>query len=140
MLSRAKHRSKKEVAALVRELDPLPSVLAQSDAALGREPNGEPADPGPDPAPPRVSKPQRYKVQFTATEEHVALLEQARDLLSHTEAGRSIAEAGGTRASAGSVTGETGGVGVRTKSDAPRSAATVAMVVPRPVTSRGSGQ
>jgi hypothetical protein len=37
-------------------------------------------------------EPQRYKVQFTATQEYVDLLEEARDLLAHAVPGRSIEE------------------------------------------------
>ena len=39
---------------------------------------------------PSALAPQRYKVQFTATQEYVDLLEEARDLLSHAVSGRSL--------------------------------------------------
>jgi hypothetical protein len=126
VLARAKHRTKREIAKLVREIDPLPAVPARVEP-LGPElasprnptwsefvasfnpvrelPPGErPADwvdgagdavggSGDDhqeataPAP---ARPQRYKVQFTATQEYVELLERARDLLSHAATDRSI--------------------------------------------------
>jgi hypothetical protein len=43
-------------------------------------------------APPAPLEPQRYKVQFTATQEYVDLLEQARGLLAHAVPSRSIEE------------------------------------------------
>ncbi len=119
-LARARHRTKREMAKLVRELDPLPDVAARIEP-LGRElatprtptwsefaasfnpvrglPPGErPADwleesgdetanngvADAEPAAARPAPAQRYKVQFTATQECVDLLERARDLLSHT--------------------------------------------------------
>jgi hypothetical protein len=113
-LARAKHRTKKEVAKLVRILDPLPSVPARIEA-LGpsplagihtqptwaeqvasfcavREllPGDRPADwvePGKLSVPERIEaplgKPLQYKVQFTATEEYVDLIERAAALLSN---------------------------------------------------------
>ena len=156
VLERAKHRTKKEIARLVRMLDPLPSVPsvveplgpirsplairtnptwgeftaglcghvrqlepgdrpsewidpdedAFADDATGREgPLGaevvpqDPAlelaaktsdasDPGAEPS----FAPERYKVQFTATQEYVDLLEEARDLLAHAVPNRSLEE------------------------------------------------
>lgn len=149
VLLQAKHRTKKELEKLVRELDPLPDVPARIEP-LGSAParNGfAPRNPtwrevtramcpvrelrpedrprnwledgssiwegdrcdggpevGPEPAvtqptmtelapeqarpwglvdPPFQTRSQRYKVQFTATEEYVQLLERAKALLSH---------------------------------------------------------
>jgi hypothetical protein len=128
VLLRAKHRSKKEIARLVRQLDPLPDVpprieplgpaparvassaptwddfvrslcpvreLAPGDrprdwtanannveteTAPQAEPAALPARAGlPDPL-----SPERYRVQFTAGEEYVKLVEKARALLSHS--------------------------------------------------------
>jgi hypothetical protein len=125
VLARAKHRTKKEIAKLVRELDPLPEVPARVEPlgpasrvpATPRSPTWAefvaslcppvrelpPAEcprnwvDAPtnciveDPEPPSLA-PQRYKVQFTATQEYVDLLEQAKDLLSHAVPDRSIEE------------------------------------------------
>jgi hypothetical protein len=126
VLARAKHRTKKEIAKLVRILDPLPEVPARIEA-LGPAPRGVVATnptwaeqvasfcpvrelvPGDRPrdwvkdvpevlevpevpevleaseldAPARIDEALRYKVQFTATEEYVNLLERAAALLSH---------------------------------------------------------
>jgi hypothetical protein len=114
VLARAKHRTKKEIAKLVRVLDPLPAVPARIEA-LGpsplalvhtqptwaeqvasfcpvREllPGDRPADwvePEKLSVPERieapVGKPLQYKVQFTATEEYVDLMERAAALLSN---------------------------------------------------------
>jgi hypothetical protein len=119
VLARAKHRTKKELAKLVRILDPLPEIPARIEA-LGPEAPGratwadyvasfnpvreltpgdrprEWADATPaelsapariaDPAESaqeRMAVPLRYKVQFTATEEYVELIERAQALLSH---------------------------------------------------------
>ena len=46
----------------------------------------------PEPAPPAALESQRYKVQFTATQEYVDLLEEARGLLAHAVPSRSIEE------------------------------------------------
>jgi 5-methylcytosine-specific restriction endonuclease McrA len=131
VLLRAKHRTKKEIARLVRQLDPLPDVPArieplgpaparvtrsepswdefvssfcpvrelapgerprdwtanandvEAETAPPTEPqaHAQPADAGP-PAP---LSPERYRVQFTAGEEYVKLVEEARALLSHSE-------------------------------------------------------
>ncbi len=131
VLARAKHRTKREIEKLVRQLDPLPDVPARVEP-LGPRPPGQcrntwenyvtsfcpvrnlrpgerprdwvqddatsSADVGianDDAAPPSAvpdapPEPQRYSIQFTASEEYVALLEEARDLLSHAEPGRSI--------------------------------------------------
>ncbi len=142
VLERAKHRTKKEIAKLVREIDPLPDVPARVEP-LGRtftmprapswsqfvasfasvrelDPGNRPRDwmdasppepeatPEPEPAPqPKLAPqpelapqpnpmfarddvPQRYSVQFTATEEYVELLERAKDLLSHTGEDKSL--------------------------------------------------
>jgi 5-methylcytosine-specific restriction endonuclease McrA len=147
VLARAKHRTKKEIASLVRQLDPLPDVppriepLGPAPARLipeaptwsefvasmcpvrelppgerprdwaesraesenvndvaGREGSSEDASPVEpelscvelqalsEPAPARLT-PQRYKVQFTASEEYVKLVEEAQALLSRS-AGR----------------------------------------------------
>ena len=130
VLARAKHRTKKELAVLVRMLDPLPSVPGRVEP-LGPEPTGKPlsnptwqaltgaltgpvrelsagerpkdwadsaesiAD-GPEaqeePAvePPFPRGAQRYKVEFTAQDEYVDLLNQARDLLARADSGRSL--------------------------------------------------
>jgi hypothetical protein len=136
LLERAKHRTKKEIAKLVRLLDPLPEVPARIDVLGPERPNPSRATwadyvtsfnpvreltPGDRPrewagaapaevsapartseapelsAPARTSEstelsalapaavPLRYKVQFTATDEYVALVERARALLSHGE-------------------------------------------------------
>jgi hypothetical protein len=137
-LARAKHRTKKELAKLVRVLDPLPAVPARiealgpvprgmvatnstwaeqvasfcpvreltpgdrprdwvehcDDGEVGAEaPNGPgvPELPAPS-APARIPAPLSYKVQFTATEEHVNLLERAAALLSHSEEPNGIEE------------------------------------------------
>jgi hypothetical protein len=129
VLARAKHRTKREVARLVRVLDPLPAVpsrieplgpaparvvppvptweqfvtslcpvreltqderprewgVGANDAALTVDEENELAGvdaPAPD-VPCELAEPQRYKVQFTATEEYVRLVEEAKALLSH---------------------------------------------------------
>jgi 5-methylcytosine-specific restriction endonuclease McrA len=138
VLLRAKHRTKKEIARLVRQLDPLPDVPARIET-LGPAPSrfGSAAPtwdefvrsmckvrelgPGERPrdwigntsdgeaaaapgfssadkdavsvnadasrqtplAKPVTLSPQRYRVQFTAGEEYVKLVEEARALLSH---------------------------------------------------------
>jgi hypothetical protein len=137
VLLRARHRTKKEIARLVRELDPLPEVppriepLGPAPARLLSEaPTWEafvssmcpvrelrpgerprdwmenandaevPAPAGLTPSddevvsasedasgqapPPEPLSPQRYKVQFTAGEEYVKLVEEAHALLSHS--------------------------------------------------------
>jgi hypothetical protein len=109
VMARAKHRSKKEITKLVRILDPLPDVPARIEA-FGPQHPGVPRTnptwaeqvasfcpvreltPGDRPrdwvapdevsAPARVNHPLRYKVQFTATEEYVDLMERAAALLS----------------------------------------------------------
>jgi hypothetical protein len=136
VLARAKHRTKRELARLVRVLDPLPTVPAlieplgpaparlvpaaptweafvqsmcpvreltpgdrprdwvesANDASSAPTGGDDPASaPGPDvSAPARVNAvtsdslaPERYKVQFTATDEYVRLIEEAKALLSH---------------------------------------------------------
>jgi hypothetical protein len=110
VMNRAKHRTKKEITKLVRLLDPLPDVPARIEA-LGpiqrgathrnptwaeqvaafcpvREltPGDRPSDwvaPEESSAPARTTEPLRYKVQFTATEEYVDLMERAAALLSN---------------------------------------------------------
>jgi 5-methylcytosine-specific restriction endonuclease McrA len=139
VLLRAKYRTKKEIARLVRELDPLPEVppriepLGPAPARLvpkaptwqafvsslcpvrelspGERPRDwmEDANEGDEAAPAGVTlsdnetvstragagasgqtlpveplPPQRYKVQFTAGEEYVKLVEEAQALLSHS--------------------------------------------------------
>ncbi len=127
VLARARHRTKKEIASLVRRLDPLPDVPARIEPlgpAPARvpeaptwsrfveslcpvreltagdrprdwgEPTAEPVDvpPAPPelPAPARLD-PQRYRVQFTANDEYVKLVEEAQALLSHSESGKRVA-------------------------------------------------
>ncbi len=148
VLARAKHRTKKEIASLVRMLDPLPDVPARIEPLGPRadgpvaprnpswaefaasfcpairelEPGERPKDwidtegrdslavetaPEPrsgeihaeaesdalgDTRPLPTLPPQRYKVQFTATQEYVNLLEQARDLLAHAVPDRALEE------------------------------------------------
>jgi hypothetical protein len=130
VLLRAKHRTKKEIARLVRQLDPLPDVPARIEPlgpALARVVPSEPTwgefvdslhpvrelAPGERPrdwtpngndveaeAVPQTApevhalpagtglsaplSPERYRVQFTAGEEYVKLVEEARALLSHS--------------------------------------------------------
>jgi len=128
VLARAKHRTKKELARLVRQLDPLPevparieplgpaparlnhaaptwSVFVQSFAPVRElEPGDRPREWGAtsaetmmndvaeqpvapaleSPAPARL-EPERYKVQFTASEEYVKLVDEAKALLSHSD-------------------------------------------------------
>jgi hypothetical protein len=116
VLVRARYRTKKEIAKLVRELAPLPDVPARVEplgpAKAGlvpssptwqqwaaslcpvRElaPGDRPADwvsveqPAPEMARVEGAAPvaaQRYRVEFTASEEYVSLVERARALLSH---------------------------------------------------------
>ena len=130
VLARARFRTKREIAKLVRELDPLPDVparieplgpelatprnptwseLVASFAPVRELPPGErPADwvdgadganeedgaeePGREAQRPAPARPQRYKVQFTASQEYVDLLERARELLAHAVPDRSIEE------------------------------------------------
>jgi hypothetical protein len=138
VLLRAKHRTKKEIARLVRQLDPLPDVpahIAPLGPALGRVTLGAPTwdefvsslrpvrelAPGerprdwtanandveaelaspPEPLTEPLTEPkahalpasarlpapllpERYRVQFTAGEEYVKLVEEAQALLSHS--------------------------------------------------------
>jgi hypothetical protein len=138
VLLRAKHRTKKEIARLVRQLDPLPDVPARieplgpaparatpseptwdefvnslcpvRDLAPGERPRdwtanandveaatGLPTEPRKEPptepqaqalpagaGQPSPLSPERYRVQFTAGEEYVKLVEEARALLSHS--------------------------------------------------------
>jgi hypothetical protein len=130
VLLRAKHRTKKEIARLVRQLDPLPDVpprieplgpalarvvpnaptwdefvgslrqvreLAPGDRPRDWTANANdveaetapPAEPLPHTPPagaglPAPLPPERYKVQFTAGEEYIKLVEEARALLSHS--------------------------------------------------------
>jgi hypothetical protein len=123
VLLRAKHRTKKEIAKLVRILDPLPEVPARIEA-LGPAPRGVVAtnptwaeqvasfcpvrelasgdrprdwvDEVPEvpelDAPARINEALRYKVQFTATEEYVNLLERAAALLSNSNEHNGIEE------------------------------------------------
>ena len=127
VLARSKHRTKKEIARLVRQLDPLPEVPARieplgpaparvvpvtptfrqfveslcpvrdltagdrprdwvdaTEISEGTEHSSECSnDVAPLPAPARF-EPQRYRVQFTACEEYVKLVEAAQALLSHS--------------------------------------------------------
>jgi hypothetical protein len=129
VLARAKHRTKKEIARLVRRLDPLPDVPARIEP-LGPAParlvattptwsqfaeslcpvreltpgdrprewiqsadahnavecaSDVPTSDGDakQPAPARL-EPERYRVQFTAGDEYVKLVEKAQALLSHS--------------------------------------------------------
>jgi 5-methylcytosine-specific restriction endonuclease McrA len=131
VLARAKHRTKKEIARLVRLLDPLPDVppriepLGPAPARLVPEaptwsefarsmspvreltPGERPRDwaesiaesvndidvpeAPEEPAPARL-EPQRYKVQFTASDEYVNLVEEAQALLSHSDPRATIDE------------------------------------------------
>jgi hypothetical protein len=132
VLARAKHRTKKEIASLVRRLDPLPDVparieplgpaparlvaptptwsqfaeslcpvreLAPGDrprewiqsadahnavACSSDVPASEVDAKLPAPASPARLEPERYRVQFTAGDEYVALVEKAQALLSHS--------------------------------------------------------
>ena len=127
VLARAKHRTKKELVRLVRQLDPLPAVPARIEPlgpAPARLSTGAPTwsafdqsfvpvrelEPGDrprdwvttsaetmndvaeqpvapafeSPAPARL-EPERYKVQFTTSEEYVKLVEEAKALLSHSD-------------------------------------------------------
>jgi hypothetical protein len=156
VLARAKHRTKRELAQLIREIDPLPNVPARieplgpaepaptaprnptweqfmrslnpvrelapgerprdwidenallpiaSQAAVDstRPPAANEADKGDhQPAPARnkltlhgptaITGPQRYCVQFTATEEYVQLLQRAKALLSQASLSASLEE------------------------------------------------
>jgi hypothetical protein len=146
VLARAKHRTKREIARLVRLLDPLPAVPARieplgpaparviptapsweeyvqsmnplRELAPGERPRdwvqgaNDPPDrmaSGLEPAvaptpghstafeclasePQGALEPVRYKVQFTASEEYVRLVEQAKALLSHAVPGMALEE------------------------------------------------
>ena len=123
VLALAKHRTKREIASLVRKLDPQPDVPSKIEplgpapgrlmgpanpkwadvakAFVRHLPEGQrPAEWVPDelaveevPEPPPIdddsavepllAEPQRYAVQFTASQEYMDLLEEAQDLLSH---------------------------------------------------------
>jgi hypothetical protein len=129
VLARAKHRTKKEIARLVRRLGPLPDVPARIEP-LGPAParvvraaptwsqfaeslcpvreltpgdrprewlenahtedanecsNDVPlAEVVPEPPAPARLEPERYRVQFTAGDEYVKLVEKAQALLSHS--------------------------------------------------------
>jgi hypothetical protein len=79
----------------VRELEPghRPKDWIDDSAADDSEAVALAAiQPDTEPAPPAPLEPQRYKVQFTATQEYVDLLEQARGLLAHAVPSRSIEE------------------------------------------------
>jgi hypothetical protein len=146
VLARAKHRTKREIARLVRLLDPLPAVPARieplgpaparaiptapsweeyvqsmnrmRELAPGERPRdwvqgaNDPPDgmaSGLEPAaaathghstafeclasePQGALEPVRYKVQFTASEEYVRLVDQAKALLSHAVPGLTLEE------------------------------------------------
>jgi hypothetical protein len=150
VLARAKHRTKKEVLGLVRQLSPMSDVpsrveplgppprppvrwnprwadfvgaicpvrellpgerpsdwLASAPEASGASEAGAADVTIPAPAraelpersadhpvssPVQLSAPQRYAVQFTANEEYVALLEEAKSLLAHALPSRDLAE------------------------------------------------
>ena len=81
----------------VRELPPGQAPKDWTDEALpdpfdDADPVSEPAAPDAEAssAPSLPQAPQRYKVQFTASQEYVDLLEQARDLLSHVVPARDL--------------------------------------------------
>jgi 5-methylcytosine-specific restriction endonuclease McrA len=82
----------------VRELDPgdRPKDWADDppvdDGGVADDLASVQSEPDPEPSPPDPVEPQRYKVQFTATQEYVDLLEAARDLLAHAVPSRSIEE------------------------------------------------
>jgi hypothetical protein len=112
VLARAKHRTKKEIAKLVRILDPLPAVPARIEA-LGPSPlavvhthptwakqvasfcpvrdllpgDQQTGSTRVSSVPERIEaplgKPLQYKVRFTASEEYVDLMERAAALLSN---------------------------------------------------------
>jgi hypothetical protein len=76
---------------LERNADAMPpdsalATLARSDA------DATPPGPEPSPASPTPLEPQRYKVQFEASEEYVELVEKANALLSHTAPGVDLGE------------------------------------------------
>src|SRR6478752_5502204 len=136
VLERAKHRTKKELAKLLREIDPLPDLPARITPLGPAAPEPKPVrnptwaefvasfvpvrhlNPGERPrdwideptiaqavetansqftvsvpqlrpAPP-ITGPQRFGVQFTATQEYADLVERAQALLSHTSEGASV--------------------------------------------------
>jgi hypothetical protein len=62
-------------------------VEAERGSEIGAEPTAEPTFEAPPP-----SGPQRYKVQFTASEEYVSLVERAQALLAHALPGGSLEE------------------------------------------------
>lgn len=139
MLLRARFRTKRELAKLIREIDPLPDVpakiepLGPADDSVPKKlraptwaefvslmapvrrlkPDEEPRswidpelltapnDNSPNAAPARVEvtpltplpePPQRYRVQFTATQEYAYLVDRAKALLSSAGTGCSIEE------------------------------------------------
>jgi len=138
VLARAKHRTKKELLRLVRQLDPLPHVpprieplgpvtesesqLSKEARAMGLEPLQHPVrdltpgdrprdwmlhqDPATDATTDGVvgseqqpfvlaeekEPPQRYGIQFEATEDYVQLLDEAQALLSHASPNLSLSD------------------------------------------------
>jgi 5-methylcytosine-specific restriction endonuclease McrA len=70
----------------VRELDPGARPRDWMDGALSANDGLEHFNDGPGPAEPAPARaePQRYKVQFEASEEYVELVDKAKALLSHT--------------------------------------------------------
>jgi 5-methylcytosine-specific restriction endonuclease McrA len=88
----------------IRELPPgdrpkdwIADALAGADLGANLEPDSDAhaeaaAVADPEPAPSQTLAPQRYRVQFTASQEYVELLETAKDLLAHTVPSRSIEE------------------------------------------------
>jgi hypothetical protein len=133
VLVHAKHRTKKEIAKLVRVLDPLPEVpsriepLGPAPASPARSAPANPSwahftqamnpvreltsgdrpgdwmddalernalqhDTAPARLAPPLTGPQRYQVQFTASEEYVNLVERAKALLSRTVANVGLEE------------------------------------------------
>jgi len=80
-----------------RELEPgeRPADWIETDmpsAPEVGEPSETPTAEAPDPDPPACRPPQLYRVQFTASEQYVSLLEEARDLLAHAVPDRAIEE------------------------------------------------
>jgi hypothetical protein len=73
--------------------EPEPAMEPAPEPQPGPGPEPHP-QPGPEPAtePSSLAAPQRYRVEFTASQQYVDLLEQARDLLSHASPNASMDE------------------------------------------------
>jgi hypothetical protein len=88
----------------IRELSPgerpkdwIADALAGADLDANSEPDSDAhaeaaAVADPEAAPSQTLAPQRYRVQFTASQEYIELLETAKDLLAHAVPSRSIEE------------------------------------------------